>query len=79
MTRYRKHKPNFAEPNWSHRAPNIQCRMDWDGATVWEFPAHRKAGRGIVAYTLEEALEVLNNLAFEEEPQDDCDLQRRLI
>lgn len=53
---------NYAEPNWSHTWSTIKCRADWHDANVYIFPNNPETGKGILAYSEEQACLVLGLL-----------------
>ena len=65
--KHTKLKPDYARPNWDAATPDIRCKADWAGASVFVFQAgihlFRPSGTvAILAYNLERATETLNDL-----------------
>ena len=59
---------NYAEPNWNYSAQGISCRLDWKGASVYEFDKSHMGRVRILAYSLKDAiatLEALENEKYE--------------
>ena len=66
--RFRRFPVNWANPNWKHNAHGIQCRLDWTGAWVYEFPQIKG---GIIAYNYEHAYEKAAQIMAEYSSESD--------
>ena len=70
MKRWNKLKIDRAEPNWAHAHASIKCRADWDGAHVFEFPNESCLDGNILAYSLGDAMSVLEEIKTSNETND---------
>lgn len=60
--RWNKHKVDNIRINWKHNHWSIKCRADWVGASVFEFPGETCLDGGIIAYSIGDAMSVLEEI-----------------
>ena len=64
--RWTKHKVDPVKINWAHNHWSIRCRLDWKEASVFEFPEEICLNGGIIAYSIGDAMSVLEEIKMEE-------------
>ena len=68
--RWNKLKVDSIKINWKHNHWSIKCRADWAGASVWEFPGEIALDGNIIAYTIGDAMSVLEEIKTQREKEE---------